>query len=394
MQTSQPRQDGDRDVIGQRSSQIVLIQDPKGLGTGLVVSSDGWVLTNKHVAPSVGPYRVILANGRDVSGVGVHKSPHYDLAILKIGMESDSFLDLDHDVAETLMVGTEVFAIGHPRGCRFSVARGIISNPYREVEKDYFVQTDVNINPGNSGGPLIDRDGKLIGVISMMLAYSQGLGFAVPGHIAADYVRQVRRLVRHGVVRVPESLLENASERVPAVEAVRSAVASLVAADKASIEEEQPEQGYIKLKKAGALVDLTCRDGTFMVTGQVAAVGASEQGNARFLAKLLELNGTRELGGATLCLKDGALQAAILRPTAGLDAVEASWAIDLVLHIALEWPSKLTGLLFTDTNAPTGSGDLGYPVVQPPPAPQDAEPAEDPGYPVIQAPPADAWKRS
>lgn len=385
---------GNRDVIGERSSQIVLIQDPKGLGTGLLVSSDGWVLTNKHVAPSVGPYRVILANGRDVHGVGVHKSAHQDLAIVKIGTTADSYLDLDREVAEDYVVGTEVFAIGHPRGCRFSVARGIISNPYREVEKDYFVQTDVNINPGNSGGPLIDREGKLIGVISMMLAFSQGLGFAVPGHAAADYVRHVRRLVRHGVVRIPEALLESANERIPAVESVRSAVASLVAADKASIEEEQPEQGFIKLKKAGALVEVICREGMFMVSGQVAAVGTTEQSNAKFLAKLMELNGSRELGGATLCLRQGAVQACILRPTAGLDAVEASWAIDLVLHIALEWPAKLTGLLFTQDAPAPAPADPGYPVVQPPPAQPQGMSAEDPGYPVIQAPPADAWKRS
>lgn len=379
------------DVIGLRSSQIVLIQDPKGLGTGILVSPDGWVLTNKHVAPSVGPYRVILANGRDVHGVGVHKSPHHDLAIVKIGTEPESFLDLEREVAEDYIVGTEVFAIGHPRGCRFSVARGIISNPYREVEKDYFVQTDVNINPGNSGGPLIDREGRLIGVISMMLAYSQGLGFAVPGHVAADYAREVRRLVRHGVVRIPESLLESASQRIPAVESVRSAVASLVAANKAAVEEEHPEQGFIKLKKAGALVDVTCREGTFLVSAQVAAIGTTELNNARFLAKLLELNGSRELGGASLCLQQGGVHACILRPTAGLDAIEASWAIDLVLHVALEWPAKLTALLFTDDTA--SSSDPGYPVVPPTPAQAPASP-DDPGYPVLQIPSADAWKRS
>lgn len=391
MDNGQPGATVDNDMISLRSSQIVLIQDPKGLGTGVMVSADGWVLTNRHVAPSVGPYRVILPNGRDVHGVGVHKSAHHDLAIVKIGATAESFLDLERDVAEDYVVGTEVFAIGHPRGCRFSVARGIISNPYREVEKDYFVQTDVNINPGNSGGPLIDRGGRLIGIVSMMLAYSQGLGFAVPGHTAADYVRHVRRLVRHGVVRVPESLLESASQRIPAVEAVRSAVAALVAADKAAIEEEQPEQGFIKLKKGGALVDVVCREGMFMVSGQVAAVGTTEQSNAKFLGKLLELNGSRELGGATLCLRQGAVQACILRPTAGLDAIEASWAIDLVLHVALEWPAKLTGFLFTNDPAP--SADPGYPIIQPPPAQAQAT-TDDPGYPVIQAPPADAWKRS
>ena len=134
------------DLIAKRSSQIVLIQDPKGLGTGIHISNDGWVLTNRHVAPSVGPYRVILADGRDVHGVGVHKSAHHDLAIVKIDCAASSWLDLDREVAEDYAVGAEVFAIGHPRGCRFSVSRGIISNPYREVDNYYCAHTDVNIH--------------------------------------------------------------------------------------------------------------------------------------------------------------------------------------------------------------------------------------------------------
>src|SRR5262249_43467791 len=77
--------DATREMIRARSAQVVLIQDSKGLGTGVVVGADGWVLTNKHVAPSVGPFRVILANGSNVTGVGLHQSPHHDLAIVKVG---------------------------------------------------------------------------------------------------------------------------------------------------------------------------------------------------------------------------------------------------------------------------------------------------------------------
>jgi S1-C subfamily serine protease len=363
-----------RAMMQQRSAQIVAIQDAKGLGTGVIVGPDGWVLTNKHVAPSVGPYRVILADGKDVHGVGVHQSAHHDLAIVKISLSTSSHMDLDADVADAYHVGEEVYAIGHPRGCRFSVARGIISNPYREIEKEYYVQTDVNINPGNSGGPLVDRSGRLVGIVSMMLSNAQGLGFAVPGHVAADYLRYVRRLVRHGVVKVPDALLEKAeAEKVPAEETVRRAVGALVEAGKASIEEEKAEEGYVKLKQRSAVVEVTCQGGLFTVTGQVAALGPAERADARFLAKLLELSGSRDVGGASFTLKEHSLQAGVMRPTAGLDGLEALWAIDLILHLALEWPTKLNAMLF-------GGG-------------QRAQQPADPGYPILTLPSDDAWRR-
>src|SRR5512145_2539967 len=112
-----PAEDPSRAAIHLRSAQIVLIEDAQGIGTGLLVGADGFVLTNKHVAPSLGPYRVLLADGKDVRGVGVHQSPHHDLAIVKINASPASFLDVGADVAGEYVVGEEVFALGHPRGC-------------------------------------------------------------------------------------------------------------------------------------------------------------------------------------------------------------------------------------------------------------------------------------
>jgi S1-C subfamily serine protease len=116
----------DRDAIHARAQQIALIQDAEGLGTGLVVSPDGWILTNKHVAPNAGPFRVVLAGGQNVHGVGVHQSAHHDLAMVKIAAPTGAFLDLEREVNDAFRVGDVVYAIGHPRGCRFSVARGFI----------------------------------------------------------------------------------------------------------------------------------------------------------------------------------------------------------------------------------------------------------------------------
>ncbi len=377
-----------RDMIGARAAQIALIQDAKGLGTGILVSQDGWLLTNKHVAPSIGPFRVILADGRDVHGVGVHQCPHHDLAIVKISPLVESYLDLGADVAEDLHIGDEVYALGHPRGCRFSVARGILSNPHREFDKEYFVQADININPGNSGGPLVDREGKLVGIVTMTFSHSQGLGFAVPGYVAADYVRHVRRLVRYGVVKVPEALLAACDEeRAPAEAIVRDAVSALVEAGKAAIEEDTPEEGRVKLKNKGALVEVCCKDGLFSVSAQVTAVGAVERANAVLLARLLELNGTRDLGGASFSLKGDGLYVGLTRPTAGLDVVEALWAVDLVLHLTLEWPTRLASLFFAQgTATPHAAAPIPAPAENP-------APVADPGYPVVTLPPNDLYRR-
>jgi hypothetical protein len=368
--------DETKDMIRERTQHIALVQDSKGLGTGVVVGPDGWILTNRHVAPSVGPYRVILADGRNVNAVGVHQSAHHDLAIVKVGVDTPVHFDIENDLADDCTVGEEVWAIGHPRGCRFSVARGIISNPHREIDKDYYVQTDVSINPGNSGGPLVDRGGKLIGIVTLTYAMSQGLGFAVPAHTASDYVRMVRRLVRRNVVRIPEQLLaKSASDARPVFEIVRSAVDVLMELGQVGVEEENPETGHLKLVKRGGTVEVRCNDETLSVRGRVGMLGPTERGNARFLAHLLSINGTQKLGGAAFHLDGDALEVGIMRPSTGLDTMEAFWAMDLTLHLVSQWTTKINELFF----AAAAGADLDaigaspYPQLPPmPPMPTEA----------------------
>lgn len=358
-------------MIRQRSQQICLLQDPKGLGTGVVLSQDGWILTNKHVAPSVGPYRVVLANGSNVHGVGVHQSVHHDLALVKIKGPVEHWWDLERDVLEDLVVGDEVFALGHPRGCRFSVSRGIISNPYREFDKEYFVQTDVAINPGNSGGPLVDVRGRLVGIVTMVLSGSQGMGFAVPGYTAADYARYARRLVRQGIVKVPESLLETAPSESGAEELVRRAVDELVGVGKASIEEEHPEKGTRKLKVKAGTLEVTVTPEVLLVTGRVATLGPAEKGNAKFLCKLLELNGTRELGGAAFTLAgNNEVHLAQVRSVVGLDALGAFSIIDRVAHLLEHWGPKMLELVLAEGSAASVTAGPGYPLLTLPTLPE------------------------
>lgn len=379
----------DTETIRVRKNQIVLIEDENGIGTGLQISDDGWVLTNKHVAPGLGPYRVILANGRDVRGVGVHQSAHHDLAIVKVGIPFSTYLDLGREVSDDYMVGTEVFALGHPRGCRFSVSRGIISNPHREFDKEYYVQTDVAINPGNSGGPLVDRDGKLIGIVTMILSASQGLGFAVPAYTAADYVRHVRHLLKHEVVRIPtDLLLAAAPERDAPEQVIRHAVEAVVQAGRASVESDD-HKGRYELRrgvaggpKSGVNVVVLAAEGALRVSGFVAALGPMERANATFLAKLLELNGTRELGGAAFSLAGDQLEVVATRSWNELSTPEAVLVIDGIIRLTMELPPRVAALAIgVSANAQPAA---------PAPAPM---PAGDPGYPILTMPTSTDWTK-
>ncbi|MDP3275150.1 MAG: serine protease [Deltaproteobacteria bacterium] len=376
-ETSEQRAGGTMAMIRARTSQIVLIQDSKGLGTGLAVATDGWILTNKHVAPSIGPFRVILANGQNVPGVGVHQSAHHDLALVKVAVPTKDYLDLDSQIAEDYTVGEEVFALGHPRGCRFSVSRGIISNPHREFEKEYFVQTDVAINPGNSGGPLLNAQGALVGIVTMTLNFSQGLGFCVPGDTAADYVRYARRLVRQGVVKVPEVLLANAAQpQQPARDVVFGAIGVLAEAGKVSIEEEKPEEGFCKLKRKSAEIEIHVENEVLRVSGRVVRMGPGERGNAKLLLQLLQKNGT-ELGGPCFYIaSDDELRIGLIRPTTGLDALQAFWAIDHVSHLVEDYAPKVTAMVFGmgATLNNTDASNPGYPIIQLPNAPTTEPP--------------------
>jgi hypothetical protein len=334
------------DPIQACSNLLVCILDPKGLGSGLICGADGWIVTNKHVAPNAGPYRVLLADGRNVAGVGVHQSPHYDLAIVKIGIDTPTHFDLAAQVSDDYVVGTEVWALGHPRGCRFSVSRGIVSNPYRLIEDEYFVQSDVAINPGNSGGPLLDARGRLVGIVSMMAANAQGLGFAVPGEIVADYVRLVRRLVHSAVVHVPTAMLAQAQAQQHGAEgSAREGIEQLLAAGRAEVidpeEGETRPEGLMKLRRGKTKVDVHCDDTVLIARSRIIALGPHEAADAKLLYELLELNGRPELGGAWLAIQDGAVEVSMRRATDRLSAVEAFSIVDRVLDLAMMWSERI-----------------------------------------------------
>ena len=158
-----------------------------GLGSGVIVSPDGYILTNNHVVNNAGEIQVSLNDGREFTAKVVGTDQKTDVALIKIKGENLPALKLtDSDKVE---VGDVVLAIGNPFGIGQTVTEGIVSAKNRatsgEMDED-FIQTDAAINPGNSGGALVDTEGRLVGINSAILTRSggnQGIGFAVPSNL-------------------------------------------------------------------------------------------------------------------------------------------------------------------------------------------------------------------
>ncbi|GHF63172.1 trypsin-like peptidase domain-containing protein [Seohaeicola zhoushanensis] len=169
------------------------------LGSGVILSADGFVVTNFHVVGMATEIRVVMADRREYNAEVVLADQESDLAILRLqGGENLPSLSLrDSDKVE---VGELVLAIGNPFGVGQTVSSGIVSGLARSGiatgnERGYFIQTDAPINPGNSGGALIDVNGALIGINTSILSRSggsNGIGFAIPANLVAEFLNQAR----------------------------------------------------------------------------------------------------------------------------------------------------------------------------------------------------------
>ena len=171
-------------------------QPENSLGSGVIVSEQGLILTNHHVVASADEIEVALADGRKLSAKVVGTDPDTDLAVLKV--ETDSLPAVTFAATENLSVGDLVLAIGNPFGVGQTVTQGIISalgrNHLGINTYENFIQTDASINPGNSGGALIDDEGNLIGINSAIYSRSggsMGIGFAIPANVAKQVMEQI-----------------------------------------------------------------------------------------------------------------------------------------------------------------------------------------------------------
>lgn len=173
-----------------------------GVGSGVIVTKDGYILTNNHVVDGASELKVKLNDGREFTAKVVGRDPKSDIAVVKVAADNLPTVSLADSTK--VEVGDVVLAIGNPFGVGQTVTEGIVSATGRGnlgIE-DYedFIQTDAAINPGNSGGALVDIDGRLIGINTAILSHSggnQGVGFAIP----SDLVRNVMQsLVAYGHV--------------------------------------------------------------------------------------------------------------------------------------------------------------------------------------------------
>lgn len=170
--------------------------DTRSLGSGFIISADGYILTNNHVVEEASEIVVRLNDRRQLTAELVGADERTDLALLKV--DADNLPIVETGESSTLEVGEWVLAIGSPFGFEYSVTAGIISAKGRSLPTENYVpflQTDVAINPGNSGGPLFNLDGEVIGVNSHIYSRSggfQGISFAIPIELAIEVADQLR----------------------------------------------------------------------------------------------------------------------------------------------------------------------------------------------------------
>ena len=171
-------------------------QPTVGLGSGVIVSPDGYILTNNHVVEGADQIEVTLADGREAKATLVGRDPDTDLAVLRIHLADLPVITFGNDA--NAHVGDVVLAIGYPFGVGQTVTQGIISALGRTQlginTFENFIQTDAAINPGNSGGALVDANGNLIGINTAIFSRSGGslgIGFAVPVSTARNVMQQL-----------------------------------------------------------------------------------------------------------------------------------------------------------------------------------------------------------
>ncbi|MDZ4832622.1 MAG: trypsin-like peptidase domain-containing protein [Candidatus Melainabacteria bacterium] len=183
----------------------------EGIGSGVVISAEGHLVTNNHVIGDSEAVKVTFFDGSSLPARVIGVDPSNDLAVLKIEAQAGKkFSFVEWGDSSNLQPGRRVFAIGNPFGLDHTMTAGIVSSlnrtfqtPNKRVIKG-IIQTDAAINPGNSGGPLLDTQGKVIGITTAILSRSgssSGIGLAIPSNITKTLVPE---LILHGVVRRPD----------------------------------------------------------------------------------------------------------------------------------------------------------------------------------------------
>jgi serine protease Do len=164
------------------------------LGSGFVISADGYIVTNNHVIEEVDTIKVAFNDGRELEAEVIGRDPKTDIALIRVKSEQDLFA-LPLGSSDSVRPGDWVVAVGNPFGLEHTVTAGIVSAKHRVISQgtyDDFIQTDAAINPGNSGGPLINLKGEVIGINTAIKPAANTIGFAVPIDMAKEILPQLR----------------------------------------------------------------------------------------------------------------------------------------------------------------------------------------------------------
>jgi len=178
-------------VIEESVKSVVTIKTDLGQGSGFIIADGGYVVTNEHVIDGAEAAVIITYDGQTHSVAVIGKNTKMDIALLKI--EETDYSPLSLANSDNIQVGEKVIAIGNPLGLQFSVSEGIVSAVHRTGDNEIngYIQTDASLNPGNSGGPLINKEGKVIGINNFKVSGSESLGFALESNYIKDTINNI-----------------------------------------------------------------------------------------------------------------------------------------------------------------------------------------------------------
>jgi serine protease Do len=166
----------------------------RALGSGFIFDEEGYIITNNHVVEGADEIKVILENKQEIAAEIVGRDPKTDLALIKL-TKAGKYPFLKLGDSEKVQIGDWLVAIGNPFGLDHTVTAGILSARGRAIGAgpyDDFLQTDASINPGNSGGPLLNLDGEVVGINTMITSQGTGIGFAIPSKMVVKIIAQLK----------------------------------------------------------------------------------------------------------------------------------------------------------------------------------------------------------
>jgi hypothetical protein len=338
---------------------VPLVRSRLGIGSGLVVSSQGLVVTNRHVVEGAELVELSFFGGESSRGVVVDKCASHDLAIIRTVRPCPTFFNLRERTQCGWEAGDELLAIGHPQGYDFTATRGIVSATTRRFDRadssKGLIQIDVKIEPGSSGGPSIGASGHLVGINVAGDRHSSHVGFAIPSRVVADYVSAFEKRLESGEASLPteEDVANWCTEPTPE-ESVCVAINSLWGDDAALRFTESPIEGYVSKKWSLSVresdderleVDLIYAladkgHGMFRLGYKVGDLSAVQLADPILLGDLLRTN--LDIFGMRFALNDdNQLELMKMRPTRDLDPSE----VESLFREAIETVQRVSKLI-------------------------------------------------